>query len=210
MTAKERIQSATDIGVPKGESARACREAIQEEGDFELPSFDGRLFARTQGKTVWMLRGVDIVRRVAEGRLDVGVVGTDVLMNTRVEPSGLVGQRIGDGDPMCRFSLLAEEGMAAQIEGRLDADARRAAGPMEFPTAYPRMLTQIAAWRDLPVVPSGMEITGSAEAYASLTGLGRVADLVSTGETARRNGLLEVFTLCEIYPELVWRPDENL
>jgi ATP phosphoribosyltransferase len=213
MINREKIQSADNIGVPKGEKAKALREALQEEGDIELPMTelrDGKLSAKSQGQTYWLLRGIDIVRRIEEERIDVGVVGSDVLLDEDVLlRKAVTAQRIGD--PVCRFSLLAEQGGIAAVETKLQSDPRYPGPPMEFPTANPAMLSRIAAARDLPVVPLGLEISGSVEAYASLTGLGRVADIVDTGNQARRNGLFEVYKLCDIYPELVMRPiDEAL
>lgn len=99
--------------------------------------------------------------------------------------------------------------MVEKVENQLNLDGRMAGSIMEFPTSNPRMLGTIASARGLSVGPLNLEISGKVEAYASLTGLGRVADIVETGETARANGLQEVYEMCGISPEFIERSDNE-
>jgi ATP phosphoribosyltransferase len=211
MSNREKIQSAENIGLPKGEKARRFADALQEEGDIEVPFVElegGKLSVTTQGQTFWSLRGIDIVRRVEEERIDVGVVGTDVLLENRANyNNSLEKRRIGS--PVCRFSLLSEEDQVEKIQREMKKEKGLFYSFMKFPTAYPNMLSMVACIRELPFMPLDMEISGSVEAYAELTGLGRVADIVDTGNNARKNGLVEVCTILDIYPELVMRPDNE-
>jgi ATP phosphoribosyltransferase len=53
-----------------------------------------------------------------------------------------------------------------------------------------------------------VSITGSGEALPGLSGASAVADRVSTGETARQNGLVEIYKLCNLYSEIVVRRED--
>ncbi len=204
----EKIQGAKNIYVPKGEDRKPCIAALQEISGIEVPTFQGEdLKARSQGRTFWLFKGMDIPRLL--GRYEgVGIAGTDSVIEnpSRNQDARVVARRIGE--PMCRFSILAEQDKVDVVESMLTADSRYAAS-MAIPTSRPRLLAGICSWRDIGFTPlEELQLSGSIEAMTSLTGIGIAADLVRTGKTARDNGLQEVYPLCDVYPEIVLRAED--
>ncbi|MFI5270708.1 MAG: hypothetical protein ACHQT9_01520 [Candidatus Saccharimonadales bacterium] len=206
----ERLQTAENIFLPKGEDREPSILALQEFSGIEVPTFRGeRLKSLSEGRMFWLFKGVDIPSLVARYRA-VGVTGTDSVVENRYQgpTSPLIAKKIGE--PMCRFSILAEQDKVPVVEAMCDADSRYATS-LSIPTSLPGLLSEICSWRDLGFVPLRDPIVhGSMEAMASLTGIGIVADLVKTGKTASDMDLQEVFSLCDIYPEIVLGSDENL
>lgn len=201
----EIMRGAETIGLPKGENSRAYRRAFQDKSGLEIPiTNSGQLSAMSQGRKFFWLRPLDIPARVDEKWLDIGIVGSDAYMEYLYK-GRLCARDIGDA--ACRFSVLARPDKVQAVETAIASDRRYSSSMQPIPTSYPRMLNAIASWRDLPFTALGLDIQGSVEAYAELTGIGVVADIVDTGETAQANNLREVFKLCDIAPQLIVRTD---
>lgn len=198
------------ILIPKGDDNEPCVAAFQAVSGIEVPSFKGETLQATAcGRTFWKVKGRDIPSLLAQGWADIGLAGTDAKAESP-QPGELTSLRLSQR-PMCRFSLLAETAMLEQVDACLSQDQRFRARPLFVPTTLPKLLANTASWNDLPLVPLKVSITGSGEAMASLSGRGVVADLVSSGETASQNALIEVIKLCDIYPEVIARSrNENL
>jgi len=125
----------------------------------------------------------------------------------RNQGTPVVARKIGE--PMCRFSVLAEKDRVGRAKSVINADPRYARTALTIPTSRPRLLAEICSWRDLGFVPlEEPQVSGSIESMASLTGIGIVADLVRTGKTAYDNRLQEVYSLCDVYPEIVLRAED--
>lgn len=217
----EAVEAAERLAFQKGEAAAPYRNAFTEQTGIEVPEppNNGKLRTTSQGREFFYLRGRDILGVVANGNVDAGVIGTDVVLEygfSDKQRQLLQYQRLGN--PVCRYALMAFEEEVASMRATLNGDQRCASPPIYVPTPYPNMLTSIAAGRDLPLLPyRGLDtngrpgITGAGEVYAYITGLGCVADIVETGRTSQAEGLLEVETLMPISAELVIRKtDETL
>lgn len=206
----ERLQTAENIFVPKGEDREPCILAFQDFSGIEVPTFRGEsLKSLSEGRMFWLFKGVDVPSLVARYGA-VGIAGTDSVVENRYQSptSSLIAKKIGE--PMCRFSILAEQDKVPVAEAMFDADSRYTTS-LSIPTSRPGLLGEICSWRDLGFMPLRDPIVhGSMENMASLTGIGIVADIVQTGRTARDMELQEVSSLCDIYPEIVLGPDEIL
>lgn len=200
----ERVRSEKRFALPKSGDARDAWSAFTELTGIEIPDFpDGRLRVESGGRTFWILRGDDVPGAVAENFADVGLTSTEACVEFGDEER-IWWQQIGG--PLCRYSVLADAEREPVIRELLDGESRYPKMTREIAATYPGLLNVIAAKRRLSIVArSGLRITGSGEAWASLTGDGVVADRVSTGCTAQQNGLTEVFELCQLYPEVVMR-----
>lgn len=200
----------TRILLPKGEAMEPCTLVCERELGIELPRCDGKkLSSTTEDYDVYWLKPKDICELVGKGLGDLGLVGTDIVLEY-VDSSlaKTIDTKIPKGTKsMCRFSVLGLVGLGEQrIRSVLNSDQRGGSNTLELPTAYPRMLAGISAARDLPASPyMDVSISGSVEVYANLVGAPGVADLVDTGGTAAKNGLVEIQKLLDIYPELVTR-----
>lgn len=201
------VNGAERIGVPNGENNEAYRRTFEAVTGIEIPFTKGRrLDAKSQGRQFFLFKGMDIPARVDDGLIDIGITGTDTILETALWGK-IRSQNIGD--MICRFSILANPATKDEINRLLTNRPRFSL--FELPTSRPRMLNGVASFYDLPFVAMDIEINGCVEAYAEATGVGAVADLVQTGETARANDLEEVYALKEIGTAIVWRrQDESL
>ncbi len=200
MSYKEIANSAERILIPKGEDSERCVTAFEVYADIEVPTFKGeKLEAKSLGRTFFKVKGVDVPLLIARGLADVGTAGTDVCMEY-AEQDAIRYTRIGDA--MCRFMLLAQECRIEDIKARLE-NKDKTKPILTVPTSRPNLLNKLSAWQGLPATALELPLNGSIETMARLTGMGTVADLVETGETARQNGLVEVRRLSYIYPEII-------
>jgi ATP phosphoribosyltransferase len=131
------------------------------------------LFARSDDIPVW----------ADDGAVDAAVAGRNQLVETGSAAEELLPLGFG----RCSLQLAVPDGSAvgdpAQLAGRRVA------------TAYPR--TTAAFFATLGVEVQLVPIHGSVELAPRLDAAEAVADLVSTGETLRQNGLRPVATILE-------------
>ena len=146
-----------------------------------------------------LVRPSDVVTYVAEGAADVGIVGKDVLL----EQEGAVYELVDLGFGECHLAVAAP---ADAVDGYCDADDfyRTRGESLRVATKYPQFASQYFATRGMRV--RVIALRGSVE-LAPLVGLADViVDLVSTGETLRANGLVEVEHVADIAARLVVNP----
>lgn len=137
-----------------------------------------------EGFRFLVVRAQDVPTYVEHGAADLGVVGKDVLLELQPE----VYEPLDLGFGACR--LVAAEPAAARERGGASAWSH-----LRVATKYPR-LTE-AHFRRRGTQVEIIKLYGSIE-LAPLVGLAdQVVDLVSTGETLRQNGLVEVETILE-------------
>ena len=131
-----------------------------------------------------VVRAQDVPTYVEHGAADLGVVGKDVLLEQQPE----VYEPLDLGFGFCR--LVVAEPVAAREQGGSEAWSH-----LRVATKYPRLAE--AHFRRRGTQVELIKLYGSIE-LAPLVGLAdQVVDLVSTGETLRQNGLVEVETLLE-------------
>jgi ATP phosphoribosyltransferase len=167
-----------------GRLTEACRTLIKECG-IELEPMGASLRAPAFNfpVEVLFLRDDDIPGYVADGVVDVAIVGRNVLVE-RGTPAEIL-RELGFG--RCRLSLAVPK--SSNFESIHSLAGKRIA------TSYPRILGEYLARHG--VTASIHEITGSVEIAPSL-GLGEaICDLVSSGSTLLGNGLREVETVLE-------------
>jgi ATP phosphoribosyltransferase len=207
MNQLQNLNSAERIFVPKGTDNQASIESFQQFADIEVPDFKGReLRAESQGREFWLVKARDIPAYVRSGGGDLGIVGSDVYQEY-ANTERLDG--VETGPAVCRFSVLALPEKVAMVEEKI-ASMKTVKNwnylyPIYVTTGLPKIVQEINDTREAPFAPKQFIPTGSVEAAILLDpckeGVG--ADLVSTGETARQNGLLEVFKLRDIYPMVI-------
>ena len=138
-----------------------------------------------------LVRASDVPTYVRYGGADLGIVGSDMLLESGSE--GLyqpVDLQLG----RCRMSLAGPEGF--DLAGRL-----RSGGRLRVATKYTAVARKFFAEKG--VYADLIKLYGSME-LAPMTGLADViVDLVSTGATLKANGLKELEVICEVSSRLV-------
>lgn len=127
----------------------------------------------------------DVPTYVEYGVADVGLVGKDVLME---EEARDVYELLDLGISRCRIAVAAKP------------DWRPCPAP-RVATKYPRIAS--AYFRERGQQVEIIKLNGSVE-LAPLVGLAdRIVDIVSTGQTLRENGLVELETITEVTTRLI-------
>ena len=182
------------IALPKG---RILREAVElfKRADMDLSDVfrdDRRLIFENAAERlrIMIVRSQDVPTYVEYGAADLGVAGKDVLMEQNrdlYEPLDL-------GIGTCRM-VVAEP---AELKER-DNPARWT--HIRVATKYPNIT--LGHFRNKGIEVEIIKLYGSIE-LAPLLGLSeRIVDLVQTGETLKRNGLIVVEEIMEITSKLV-------
>lgn len=174
------------LALPKG---RILRDTLALLERCEVPcqhvlDDSRRLVFDVPGYRFLVVRGQDVATYVEHGAADLGVVGKDVLLEQEPE----VYEPLDLGFGYCR--LVIAEPRETRSPGGAGGWSR-----VRVATKYPRLAE--AHFRRKGVQVEVIKLYGSIE-LAPLVGLSeQIVDLVSSGETLRQNGLVEVETILE-------------
>lgn len=169
------------IALPKGRLLEPAVQLLNEAGmeglDAAELSLRGQLNCKLQAVTVKVLlvRDDDVPTYVRWGATDLGVVGKDVLDESREEAIELLDLKVGE----CRLSLAVPLEIPGDGAGRI----RRIA------TKYPR--TSEEYFRKIGWQVEIIKLHGAVELAPALGLADAVVDLVATGNTLRQAGLVE-------------------
>lgn len=137
-----------------------------------------------------IVRATDVPTYVEHGCADLGIVGKDTLL----EQGKDLYEPLDLGFGYCRMMVAAP----ANVK---DADTPDYLSSVRVATKYPNVAEKYFAAKG--VQAEIIKLYGSIE-LAPLVGLSQlIVDLVSTGETLRQNGLVELETIAEITTRLV-------
>lgn len=187
-----------NIALPKGRLAEEALNLFAEKGVCRpnVVDFNSRklIFDDVEnGVSFLLIRNSDIPIYVEYGAADLGVVGKDV-----IEESGVgVYEFLDLGFGFCRLCSAGQnDNNSPYLQG------------MKVGTKYPRLTKRFFAQRGLEV--EVIKLYGSIE-LAPVTGLSDIiVDLVSSGETLRKNGLKEIETIMESTARLIANPSMAL
>ncbi|MCA9120162.1 MAG: ATP phosphoribosyltransferase [Planctomycetaceae bacterium] len=165
------------IGLPsKGRLAEQAAELLLQAG-LKFRRQDRSLFARVSELPIdiTFLRTDDIPVLCAEGAIDMGITGSDLISEADVE----LTTRLALGIGKCRLSVCVPED--STIHSPSDLDGCRVA--TSFPNVTEKFFKQHEA--DVHLVP----LSGSVEIMISLGVAEGIVDLVETGSTLAANRL---------------------
>ena len=182
------------IAIPKG---RILQESVALFGKIgidcgELLSDTRKLVFENIGQRMryMIVRATDVPTYVEYGCADLGIVGKDTLMEQGKNLYEPLDLKFG----YCRLMVAEPEGLASGDDPARWSNIRIA-------TKYPNITEKYFGAKGIQV--EVIKLYGSIE-LAPLVGLSeRIVDLVSTGETLRQNGLVEVETIAEITTRLI-------
>ena len=178
------------LALPKG---RILSESVKIFGkagyDLSTVLQPSRKLVRDCGPLqVWILRSADVPTYVHHGAADIGVVGSDVLLEQDFELYEPLDLNIG------KCEMIVAQRASKPVDARAQAHLRIA-------TKYPKITHQYMESKGLTA--EIIKLSGSVE-LGPLTGLSdRIVDITETGETLRQNGLQIVDTIMEISTRLV-------
>jgi len=165
------------IGVPsKGRLSELAIDLLKQSG-LEFRRQERALFARVRGLDVDLtfLRTDDIPTLCAEGAIDMGITGSDLVAETSAD----VQTRLPLGVGHCRLAICVPEDSAAQSPKDLDGVA--------IATSFPRLTA--AYFRQHGATAHLVSLGGSVEVMIQLGVAQGIVDLVETGSTLAANRL---------------------
>ena len=168
------------------------RVGIEPEAAFGDPASRQLQFATNIPEfTIVRVRSFDVATFVAFGGAELGVAGSDVLMEFDY-PETYAPLDLGIG--RCRMVV------AERAEMSKDDDPQRWSH-IDVATKYPALTRRHFAARG--VQAECIKLDGAMELAPALGLSGRIVDLVSTGATLKANGLVEVEHIADVSSRLV-------
>ncbi len=165
------------IGIPsKGRLSELATELLSQAG-LSFRRQDRSLFARVSSlpADITFLRTDDIPTLCAEGAIDLGITGSDLLAESGVE----LETRMALGVGRCRLSICVP--IDSPYQSPADLRGKRIA------TSFPNTTEKYLREHDAPV--HLVRLNGSVEIMISLGVADAVVDLVETGSTLAANNL---------------------
>lgn len=165
------------IGIPsKGRLSELSSELLSAAG-LSFRRQERSLFARVRDMPIdiTFLRTDDIPVLCAEGAIDLGITGSDLVAESGV----VVNTRLKLGVGNCRLALCIPDDSPVKRPGELDS--KRVA------TSFPNITTAFLAQHKAK--PHTVHLTGSVEVMIALGVADAIVDLVETGSTLAANRL---------------------
>ncbi len=185
------------IAVPKGRILEEALPLLARVGVVPEPAFVDEKSRALRFSTnrpdidIIRVRAFDVATFVAHGAAQLGIVGSDVLMEFDYsELYAPVDLGIGG----CRISVAEPADMAAKDDPRGWSHVRIA-------TKYPHITQRHFGARG--VQAECVKLNGAMELAPKLNLAPRIVDLVSSGRTLKENGLVEVEVIAEVISRLI-------
>ncbi|MBE9503137.1 MAG: ATP phosphoribosyltransferase [Proteobacteria bacterium] len=182
------------VALPKGRIQKDTMELLERIG-ISCPEMDGDsrklIFNLPEEKMRFMVvRATDVPTYVEYGAADIGVVGKDILLEQGKNLYEPLDLKIG----YCRMAVAEPEELKKKDNPSEWTHVRIA-------TKFPKITEKYFSEKGVQV--ELIKLYGSIE-LAPLVGLSeRIVDLVSSGETLKQNGLVEVEQIMEITSRLI-------
>lgn len=182
------------IGVPsKGRLSELATELLLQAG-LQFRRQDRALFARVSGlpADITFLRTDDIPTLCAEGAIDLGITGSDLVEEAQADVQ--VRMKLGVG--RCRLAMCVP--LHGDIQAPKDLKGKRIA------TSFPNTTKRFLDGHGAPV--HLVHLNGSVEVMISLGVADAIVDLVETGSTLAANQLRILDVLGEYETVLIQSP----
>jgi ATP phosphoribosyltransferase len=182
------------IGIPsKGRLSEISTDLLSAAG-LSFRRQERSLFARVRDMPIdiTFLRTDDIPVLCAEGAIDLGITGSD-LVN---ESGAVVDTRLKLGVGKCRLALCVPDD--SSVKRPADLDGKRVA------TSFPQITTGFLAAHK--AVPHIVDLSGSVEVMIALGVADAIVDLVETGSTLAANRLHVLAELGKYETVLIQNP----
>ena len=184
------------IAVPKGRIAEAVAPLLAKVGLAPVPAFFDESsrelqFACENGKdSIIRVRSFDVATFVAFGAAQLGICGSDVLMEFDYSD---IYAPLDLGIGKCRLSVAAREDLKSEDLSRISH--------IRVATKYPNMTRKFFAEKGIQA--ECIKLSGAMELAPKLGLANHIVDLVSSGKTLAANGLKETEVIAEISSRLI-------
>ena len=185
------------IAVPRGRITKECRNILSKTSFAPDPLlFDKdtrKLKFKSKNKSIEYIkvRSFDACTFVAFGAAQIGIAGEDVIKEFDFsEVYAPLNLNLGH----CKISVAALKSLLSKEDPDTWSNIRVA-------TKYPNITKKFFAEKGVQV--EVIKLSGSMELAPTLNMCKRIVDLVSTGETLKANGLVEIEKIMDIQSKLI-------
>ena len=185
------------LAVPKGRILKELRPLLREAGIEPEPAFDDPSARQLQFGTnlpyltIIRVRSFDVATFVAFGAAHLGVAGNDVLMEFDY-PELYAPVDLGIGH--CRLAV-------AEPAEMIGSDDPSQWSHIRVATKYPEVTRKYFEARG--VQAECIKLNGAMELAPGMGLCRRIVDLVSTGQTLKDNGLVEIEKIADVTSRLI-------
>jgi ATP phosphoribosyltransferase len=185
------------IAVPKGRILRELRPLLDRVGIVPSAAFDDensrdlRFATNVENVEIIRVRSFDVPTFVAFGAAQLGVAGSDVLMEFDYSE---IYAPLDLGIGRCRISVAEHASLSETDDPSRWSHVRVA-------TKYPELTRRHFERRG--VQAECIKLNGAMELAPSLGLCQRIVDLVSTGSTLKANGLVEIEHIADVSSRLI-------
>jgi ATP phosphoribosyltransferase len=185
------------LAVPKGRILRELRPLLDRVGIVPAAAFDDensrdlRFATNVPNVEIIRVRSFDVPTFVAFGAAQLGVAGSDVLMEFDY-PEIYAPLDLGIGK--CRISVAEQASLS-------EGDDPSRWSHVRVATKYPELTRRHFERRG--VQAECIKLNGAMELAPSLGLCQRIVDLVSTGTTLKANGLVEIEHIADVTSRLI-------
>lgn len=189
--------AATILAVPKGRILKELQPLLARAGIVPEASFFDENSRQLQFATnmaelsIIRVRSFDVATFVAFGAAQLGVAGSDVLMEFDFAD---IYAPLDLGIGKCRISVAEQKELA-------DSDDPARWSHVQVATKYPHITQKHFAGRG--VQAECIKLSGAMELAPRLGLCRRIVDLVSSGATLKANGLVEVEKIADVSSRLI-------
>ena len=190
-------QEGLTLAVPKGRILKELQPLLARAGIVPEAAFFDENSRQLQFATniaelsIIRVRSFDVATFVAFGAAQLGVAGSDVLMEFEF---GDIYAPLDLGIGKCRLSIAESKSFAGT-----DDLSRRS--HVRIATKYPHVTQKHFALQGIQA--ECIKLTGAMELAPKLGLCRRIVDLVSTGSTLKANGLVEVEKIADVSSRLI-------
>ena len=184
------------LALPKGRILKEVMPLVRHAGIEPEPAFDDESARQLRFTTnipeldIVRVRAFDVATFVAFGAAHMGVAGNDVLLEFDYSE---IYSPLDLGVASCRLSVAEPVDLS-------DEDDPSTWSSVRVATKYPNLASKHFAARG--VQAECIKLSGAMELATQLGLSRRIVDLVSSGDTLRANGLVEVERICDITSRL--------
>jgi ATP phosphoribosyltransferase len=196
-TAERRARPTIVLALPKGRILSEIGPLLAGAGIEPEPAFDDpearelRFRTNIEGFEIIRVRSFDVATFVAFGAAELGIAGSDVLMEFDYDE---LYAPLDLGVGRCRLVVAEPAALASGDDPSRWSHVRVA-------TKYPSLTRRHFAARG--VQAECIKLNGAMELAPTLGLSRRIVDLVSTGQTLAANGLVEIERIAEISSRLI-------
>ena len=176
------------IALPKGRLGEKVYDLLEKAG-MQCPSIreGGRkLIFEYDGIRYFWAKPSDVSVYVERGAADIGVVGSDILLESRCDVYELLDMGIGK----CRFAVAAKKGFQY-----------RPGSTLRVATKFPNVAGEFFRNRNMDV--EIIVLHGSIELAPLLRMSDVIVDIVETGSTLKENGLVCIEDIVDVSARLI-------